>query len=117
MMIDNLEKYGDMLELDVDASREPDLGYRTNWVHEARNQTSLLEGFAAHLRHGDSLCLFYAKHVPFIEETNRILVGAGRVKDIGQLTEYQRSDDKRPRGWSGSDPSSIRSAPMDKMDS
>ena len=51
MMIDNLEKYGDMLELDVDASREPDLGYRTNWVYEARNQTSLLEGFAAHLRH------------------------------------------------------------------
>ena len=98
MMINNLENKGDMLELDVDASREPDLGYRTNWVHEARNQTSLLEGFVAHLHHGDSLCLFYAKHVPFIEGTNRILVGAGRVKDIGQLTEYQRSDDKRPRG-------------------
>ena len=98
MMIANLEKYGDALELDVDVSREPDLGYRTNWVHEARNQTGLLEGFAAHLRRDDSLCLFYAKHVPFIEGTNRILVGAGRVKDIGQLTEYQRSDDKRPRG-------------------
>ena len=98
MMIANLEKYGDALELDVDALREPDLGYRTNWVHEARNQTGLLEGFAAHLRRNDSLCLFYAKHVPFIEGTNRILVGAGRVKDIGHLTEYQRSDDKRPRG-------------------
>ncbi len=103
MMVDRLkstnkiETYADTLELDVDISREPNFG-QTNWVHEARNQTALLNGFADHLRCDDSLCLFYAKHVPFIEGTNRILVGAGRVKYIGQLTEYQRSDNQRPRG-------------------
>lgn len=67
-------------------------------MHEVRNQKSLLDGFAAHLRQDDSLCLFYAKHTPFIEGTNRILIGAGRVKAIGQVTEYQRSDSKRSRG-------------------
>ena len=91
MMIGNLEELGDQVELDVDASREPDLGYHTEWVHEAQNQTALLNGFAAHLRREDSLCLFYAKNVPFVEGTGRILIGAGRIKEIGPLTEYARA--------------------------
>ena len=97
MMSDKLEELGARLELDVDVSREPDLGYKTNWVHEADNQTALLNGFSTHLCQNDSLCLFYAKHVPFVERTDRILVGAGRIKNIGSLTEYERSGDG-PRG-------------------
>jgi hypothetical protein len=97
MMREELERYGDNLELDVDITREPDLGYKSNWVHEVDNQTALLNGFAAHLRCEDSLCLFYAKHVPFMEGTGRILIGVGRVSDIGSLTEYSRSDEG-PRG-------------------
>src|SRR5262249_29534022 len=71
-------------------SASPDLGYETNWTHEAQNQTALLDGFAAHLRKEDSLCLFYAKHVPFVEGTGRILVAVGRTKEIGRLSEYKR---------------------------
>jgi hypothetical protein len=37
MMVENLEYFADELGLDIDASREPDLGYHTNWVHEVRN--------------------------------------------------------------------------------
>ena len=98
MMTENLEKRGEALALDVDSSREPDLGYHSSWVHEARNQTELLDAFANHLRQEDSLCLFYAKHVPFVEGTRRILVGAGRIKDIGRLAEFRRSDRELPRG-------------------
>lgn len=90
MMRDQIEDLGTRFELDVDLAREPDLGYQTDWVHEAGNQTALLDGFAAHLRKEDSLCLFYAKHVPFVEGTGRILVGAGRLKHIGHLIEYTR---------------------------
>lgn len=93
MMKTNLDALESELELGVDVSREPELGYESQWVHEAKNQTALLEGFAAHLRGDDSICLFYAKHVPFIEGTGRILVGAGRIKEIGPLTEYNRSGD------------------------
>jgi ATP-dependent exoDNAse (exonuclease V) alpha subunit len=91
MMSDQLKELGDRYELDVDESREPDLGYESGWVHEAQNQTALLDGFAAHLRCEESLSFFYAKHVPFIEETGRILIGAGRIRNIGKLTEYKRS--------------------------
>jgi hypothetical protein len=44
MMRKNLNHYRDLLALDVDEEREPDLGYETNWTHEAQNQTALLGG-------------------------------------------------------------------------
>lgn len=97
MMRGNLSYFHDHLELDVDEVREPELGYESNWVHEAGNQKALLDGFAAHLRESDSLCFFYAKHVPFVEGTGRILIGVGRIKHIGPLSEYQRDGDG-PRG-------------------
>lgn len=96
MMRENLPNYADTLELDADESREPELGYQSSWVHEAANQTALLDGFAGHLRPDDSLCVFYAKHVPFVEGTGRILVGAGRVNQIGKLERYKQEGDGLP---------------------
>lgn len=93
MMRSKMEELGELHDLDIDPSREPDLDYDSDWVHEATNQTGLLEGFASHLRTNQSLCLFYAKHVPFYEGTGRILIGAGRIISIGILTEYDRSGD------------------------
>jgi hypothetical protein len=93
LMRGNIENYRALYELDVDEDREPDLGYETNWVHEAQNQKALLDGFAAHLRKDESLCLFYAKHVPFVEGTGRILIGVGRIKSIGPVIEYRREGD------------------------
>jgi ATP-dependent exoDNAse (exonuclease V) alpha subunit len=84
----------DLYDLDVDRDREPELGgYESNWVHEIHNQRSLLDAFAAHLRKNESLCFFYAKFVPFVEGTARILVGLGRVQELGQLIEYKREGD------------------------
>ena len=93
LMRENIDLYGDLLDLDVDIKREPDLGYESSWLHEAGNQKALLDGFAAHLRPVDSLCFFYAKHVPFVEGTGRILVGVGKINDLGPLTEYKREGD------------------------
>jgi len=97
LMRDNLEDIARDLELDASLDREPELKYVSRWVHEAGNQTALLDGFAGHLREEDSLCLFYAKHVPFVEGTARVLIGAGRIKKIGKLSEYDRNGDG-PRG-------------------
>ncbi len=97
MMIENMRIYGELYDLDVDEEREPDLGYKQDWVHEIGNQTALLNGFAAHLREEDSLCFFYAKHVPFVEGTGRILIGVGKIRKIGSLTEYK----KKAEGMSG----------------
>lgn len=98
MMRENIDTYRDIYDLDIDDGREPDLGYATNWIHEASNQKSLLDGFAAHLRKEESLCFFYAKHVPFVEGTGRIIVGVGRIKQIAQLKEYSRGNQEGMRG-------------------
>lgn len=91
LMKPNIEEYADRYGIAIDESREPKLKYDTNWVHEASNQRELLDCFAGHLREEESLCLFYAKHVPFVEGTARVLVGVGRVKHKGKLMEYRRS--------------------------
>lgn len=93
MMKPNMQGYGDLYELDVDEDREPDLGYTANWIHEAENQKNLLNAFAGHLQAENSLTFFYAKHVPFVEGTDRIIIGVGKVKAIGKLDEYDRNGD------------------------
>ncbi|MFZ1701030.1 MAG: ATP-dependent RecD-like DNA helicase [Pyrinomonadaceae bacterium] len=98
MMRDQMNTFRDLYGLDVDESREPDLGYSSNWVHEAQNQTALLDAFASHFRQDESICLFYGKHVPWIEGAGRVLIGVGRVKQIAPLTEYDRGSGKGMRG-------------------
>ena len=93
MMRENMDHFRDLFELDIDDDREPDLEYHTTWIHEAQNQSALLNAFAAHLKKEESLTFFYAKHVPFIEGTARILIGVGRIRDIGALKEYGRDSD------------------------
>lgn len=113
MMRANMDYYRDLYALDVDEEREPDLGYESDWVHEVQNQTALLEAFANHLREEESLCFFYAKYVPFLEGTGRVLIGTGRIKKKEKLIEYAR-DGKGQRGmiWERPVQHSIR--PNDK---
>jgi hypothetical protein len=88
MMRPNLNLYAEQFNLDLDEGREPELGYKSHWVHESTNQKNLLTAFAGHLRVGQSLSFFYAKHVPFVEGTDRIIVGVGKVKVVGDLSPY-----------------------------
>lgn len=91
MMRSEMSYYAETLGINVDETREPELGgYVSAWVTEAGNQRALLEAFAGHLRKEDSLALIYAKHVPFYEGSERVLIGVGRVRSIGALTPYRR---------------------------
>ena len=76
--------------LDVQVEREPDLGFRTQWIQDHLNQTALLDCFSHHLKPKQSLCFFYAKQVPFVEDSagGRILIGVGRVLHVGAVQEY-----------------------------
>jgi len=69
--------------IDIQPEREPDLGFKTQWIQEYNNQKALLDCFAGHLVPQESLCFFYAKQVPFVEDAGlrRILIGVGRVAD------------------------------------
>lgn len=90
MLRESMEQISEEHALDVQAEREPDLGFKTQWTQERQNQTALLDCFAGHLQPERSLCFFYAKQVPFVEDSagGRILIGVGRVQHVGAAQEY-----------------------------
>jgi hypothetical protein len=78
----------DQYGLAYDPKREPNLGFRNTWIQEIDNQRALLNKFIEPVRPHQSLIFPYAKNIPNIENSSRILLGAGMVTGIGELTEY-----------------------------
>jgi hypothetical protein len=78
-------------DLDVDPDHEPtepEWLHKNGWVQSHVNQGNLLNAFFGALRPTDSLCFFYAKQIPHIEDSRRVLIGVGRVPDVGKPKEY-----------------------------
>ncbi len=78
--------------LDFDLRREPKLTWNDVWVQEKSNQQALLTCFFEHFEENQSLVFIYAKQVPFVETSGRVLVGVGRIKRIIPSGEYEGSD-------------------------
>jgi hypothetical protein len=91
MFSESLEEKGQEYGIDVDPSREPDLGFSTDWVQDKVNQLAVLDCFYGHVKPNRSLCFFYAKEVPFVEDSRRVIVGVGWVRHIGEAVEYKYS--------------------------
>jgi hypothetical protein len=91
LLADEMKRLGEEFSLDVQPEREPDLGFGEGWVQNHVNQKALLDCFAGHLRPEQSLCFFYAKKVPFVEDSggSRIIIGVGRVLHIAPSVEYK----------------------------
>jgi ATP-dependent exoDNAse (exonuclease V) alpha subunit len=102
------------LDLDVDPERDPMEGWleRNNWVQDHNNQRVLLDTFFDAVEPERSLCFFYAKQTPLIDDADRILIGAGRVKSVGELVEYGYSSAGKYRSyvWDRSVEHSVRPA-------
>ncbi len=93
MLRESMESLGEEHALDVQAEREPKLGFKTDWIQDYANQRALLDCFADHLKPEQSLCFFYAKQMPFVEDTGarRILIGVGRLVHVAPCVEYNYS--------------------------
>lgn len=89
---DNSSKKATALQIQYDASREPKLNFRNSWVQQIDNQRSLLNTFINPIKPGSSLVFIYAKNIPFVDTTSRILIGVGHINEIGNLTEYEYND-------------------------
>ena len=94
MLKSNMIELGKKYGLKVSNDKEPELGFDTSWVQAKYNQEQLLDCFFEHIKKEQSLCIFYAKEVPFIEDSRRVIIGVGRVKNVGDLVEYKYSKDE-----------------------
>ncbi|MEI0595742.1 AAA family ATPase [Brachyspira pilosicoli] len=86
----------------LDHSKENKLekkaGYlNTSWWQCKDNQKILMDTFYNYIAAESSLCFFYSKNAPFIEDTKgrRIIIGIGKITGLGDIIEYdyEPSDD------------------------
>ena len=97
------------LEYSLKLAIEPELGFRTPWIQAHSNQNALENCFFQQVKPESSLVFFYAKQVPFVEDSQgrRIIIGVGRILRVGEGKEY----DRKP----GCDTDAIRSMLWERM--
>ena len=110
---------GEEHDLDVDPGREPTEGWleHNNWVQDHHNQRALLDAFFSAIEPERSLCFFYAKQTPMVDDADRVLVGAGRVLRLGASVEYGYSSPGIFAHTSGTAQLSTRSGTTSATDS
>ncbi len=84
------------LGLNYDPQREPILDFGNSWVQQIENQKEMLDTFISAVQEDKSLIFIYAKNIPLIETGGRVMIGVGRVKKVGKITEYDYSNPKPP---------------------
>lgn len=93
MFTETMEQRSRDFNIDVDPTREPVLSFKSSWVQQKDNQLTLLDCFYNHIQPEHSLCFIYAKEVPFVEDSRRVIIGIGRVKHVGNAVEYKYSSE------------------------
>jgi ATP-dependent exoDNAse (exonuclease V) alpha subunit len=83
------------------AADEPMDGWKANstWVLRPENQKRCLEAFWSAIEPRRSLCFFYAKAIPGIEDPRRVLIGAGFVDAMSDLRPYIPGDPEGYGAW------------------
>lgn len=98
MLKENAKEKTALYDLNYDEAKEPQLDWATNggdhWVQEIGNQKALLNCFFEHLQEDTSLVFFYAKQVPFVEESGRVLAGVGKINKIIPSEAYEGSNNR-----------------------
>lgn len=89
---DNSSEKAESLQINYDVSKEPKLNFENSWVQHLDNQTAMLDTFIKPIKAGSSLVFIYAKNIPFVESTSRVLIGVGHISNVGKLTEYDYTE-------------------------
>lgn len=97
LMLDNIiskaENYGIKYNVDI----EPKLDFKTAWVQEAKNHRAIFDYFYQDIVPDKSLCVMYAKQVPFIDDNRRVIIGMGHVKKVIPAIEHNHKEDGKLR--------------------
>ena len=94
MMKDGAEQRAENYGIEFDASAEPVLGFDTNWIQEASNHRAIFDYFYGDIIPDKSICVAYAKQVPFVEDSRRVIIGMGFVTGIVPAVEHKHTDEK-----------------------
>lgn len=70
---------------------EPDMDRKT-WVQDGRNQKASFDCFFRDAEENRSLCVFYAKQVPFTEDSRRVVIGIGHIQKVFEPKQYEMKE-------------------------
>ncbi|GAM10432.1 putative protein [Geobacter sp. OR-1] len=82
------EEHGIGFQHELEEKITKEMGFGTSWLQTRRNQLAMLGTFFSAIRPKESLCFFYAKQTPLVEDPRRIIVGIGRVVSVGEPVEF-----------------------------
>lgn len=88
----NIENRYSYYGIKYDSELEPD-SLETVWVQEGKNHRAIFDYFYGNVIPDQSLCVAYAKQVPFSEELGRIVIGMGYVTEIVPAVEHNRTEE------------------------
>ena len=92
LMHPNIDELAPTYGIQYDPEREPVLGFNSTWVQEAENHKAIFDYFYQDVIPDESLCIAYAKQVPFVEDNRRVVIGMGHVKHIVPAVEHKHTD-------------------------
>ena len=92
LMHPNIDELAPTYGIKYDPGREPVLGFNSTWVQEAENHKAIFDYFYQDVIPDESLCIAYAKQVPFVEDNRRVVIGIGHVKRIVPAVEHKHTD-------------------------
>ena len=94
LMKDNIPEMQSNYGINIDQSIEPNLSFDTNWIQERDNQKAIFDYFYKDIIPDQSLVVAYAKQVPFIEDSRRVIIGIGHIKRVVDAKEHRHTDEK-----------------------
>lgn len=93
LMYPSIEDRALIYGIDYKKEREPALSFHTTWLQDADNHRAVFDYFYREVVPDQSLCIAYAKQVPFVEDNRRVVVGIGHVKKIVPAVEHNHTDE------------------------
>lgn len=89
---DNIGALKNKFGIEYDTNYEPELPFNTYWVQDARNHRAILKSFFEDVTPNKSLVIPYAKQVPFIDDSKRVVMGIGFVSSILEAPEHKHTN-------------------------
>jgi len=89
----NINCLVDRYAINYNSEREPLLPFSTSWVQDAENQRAIFETFYEDVEPNSSLVIPYAKQVPFIDDSRRVVMGLGFVTSVTPPPEHNHTNE------------------------
>lgn len=93
----SFEDWMDRKGIEFNPEFEPENLKNKNWVQDARNQRAIFKTFYKDIIENRSLVIAYAKQVPFIEDTKRVIIGIGFITNVVEPPEYNNTGESQIR--------------------